>query len=46
MQLVVFFLMVQVMPVYGDHMETGGVVGTVASDSIMDYQENVDPPMT
>ncbi len=39
-QFVVFFLMVQVMPVYGDLVESGGVEGTVTSDSIMDYQEN------
>ncbi|MCJ7445181.1 MAG: right-handed parallel beta-helix repeat-containing protein [Methanotrichaceae archaeon] len=40
MQLVVFFLMVQVMPVYGDLAELGGVEGTVTSDSIIGYQEN------
>ncbi|MCJ7444849.1 MAG: hypothetical protein MUO26_10020 [Methanotrichaceae archaeon] len=40
MQLVVFFLLVQVMPVYGDVTELGGVEGTVTSDSIMGYQEN------
>ncbi|MCJ7445932.1 MAG: hypothetical protein MUO26_15665, partial [Methanotrichaceae archaeon] len=40
MQLVVFFLIVQVMPVYGDMIELGGVEGTVTSDSVMGYQEN------
>ncbi|MCJ7445010.1 MAG: hypothetical protein MUO26_10880 [Methanotrichaceae archaeon] len=40
MRLVVFFLIVQVMPVYGDIAELGGVEGTVTSDSIMGCQEN------